>query len=169
MNRRAFDYDAYIDELEQFKKNPINLNKADENTLNDLPLLLPPQIASLLQYITLHGKLLSIYELQAVPGFDLVTIQRILPFVMVDSDISDTKVPAKKLFSKGTFTFVSRYRQNIEKSEGYKLTEGNRYLGNPFNLFIRFRYNYGTKLSYGFTAEKDAGEEFFKGSNKTRI
>lgn len=162
----SFDYDAYIDELEQFKKNPINLNKADENTLNDLPLLLPAQIASLLQYITLHGKLLSIYELQAVPGFDLITIQRILPFVMVDSDISDTKVPAKKLFSKGTFTFVSRYRQNIEKSEGYKLTEGNRYLGNPFNLFIRFRYNYGTKLSYGFTAEKDAGEEFFKGSNK---
>ena len=70
----SFDYDAFIDELEQFKKNPINLNKADENTLNDLPLLLPTQIASLLQYISLHGKLISIYELQAVPGFDLVIL-----------------------------------------------------------------------------------------------
>ncbi|MBK7148405.1 MAG: helix-hairpin-helix domain-containing protein [Bacteroidetes bacterium] len=162
----SFDYDAFIDELEQFKKNPINLNKADENTLNDLPLLLPTQIGSLLQYISLHGKLISIYELQAVPGFDLVTIQRILPYVMVDSDLSETKIPIKKLFSKGTFTFVSRYKQTIEKSEGYQLSEGNRYLGKPFNLFLRFRYNYGTRLSYGFTAEKDAGEEFFKGSNK---
>lgn len=162
----SFDYDAFIDELEQFRKNPINLNKADENTLADLPLLTPVQVTSLLQYIQLHGNLLSIYELQAVPGFDIPTIQKILPFVMVDNDIDDKVVPAAKLFSKGTFIFVSRYRQNLEKSEGYRRTDGSGYLGKPFNLFVRFRYNFGTKLSYGFTAEKDAGEQFFKGTNK---
>ena len=162
----SFDYDAFIDELEMFKKNPIAINKATAEQLTDLPILNAQQIASLLNYIELHGKLISIYELQAVPGFDIKTIQLMLPYVKVEQSISETKVPIGKLLSKGRWILVSRYRQILEKSDGYRRTDGKGYLGNPFNLFLRFRYNFGTKLSYGFTAEKDAGEEFFKGSNK---
>ena len=162
----SFDYDAFIDELEMFKKNPIAINKATAEQLTDLPILNAQQIASLLNHIELHGKLISIYELQAVPGFDIKTIQLMLPYVKVEQSISETKVPIGKLLSKGRWILVSRYRQILEKSDGYRRTDGKGYLGNPFNLFLRFRYNFGTKLSYGFTAEKDAGEEFFKGSNK---
>lgn len=162
----SFDYDAFIDELEMFKKNPIAINKATVEQLTDLPILNAQQIASLLNYIELHGKLISTYELQAVPGFDIKTIQLILPYVKVEQTISETKVPIGKLLSKGRWILVSRYRQILEKSDGYRRTDGKGYLGNPFNLFLRFRYNFGTKLSYGFTAEKDAGEEFFRGSNK---
>ena len=162
----SFDYDAFIDELEMFKKNPIAINKATVEQLTDLPILNAQQIASLLNHIELHGKLISIYELQAVPGFDIKTIQLMLPYVKVEQTISETKVPIGKLFSKGRWILVSRYRQILEKSDGYRRTDGKGYLGNPFNLFLRFRYNFGTKLSYGFTAEKDAGEEFFRGSNK---
>lgn len=162
----SFDYDAFIDELEMFKKNPIAINKATVEQLTDLPILNAQQIASLLNHIELHGKLISTYELQAVPGFDIKTIQLILPYVKVEQTISETKVPIGKLLSKGRWILVSRYRQILEKSDGYRRTDGKGYLGNPFNLFFRFRYNFGTKLSYGFTAEKDAGEEFFRGSNK---
>ena len=162
----SFDYDAFIDELEMFKKNPIAINKATVEQLTDLPILNAQQIASLLNHIELHGKLISIYELQAVPGFDIKTIQLMLPYVKVEQTISETKVPIGKLLSKGRWILVSRYRQILEKSDGYRRTDGKGYLGNPFNLFLRFRYNFGTKLSYGFTAEKDAGEEFFRGSNK---
>ena len=162
----SFDYDAFIDELEMFKKNPIAINKATVEQLTDLPILNAQQIASLLNHIELHGKLVSIYELQAVPGFDIKTIQLMLPYVKVEQTISETKVPIGKLLSKGRWILVSRYRQILEKSDGYRRTDGKGYLGNPFNLFLRFRYNFGTKLSYGFTAEKDAGEEFFRGSNK---
>lgn len=162
----SFDYDANIDELENLKEHPINLNTATASELGDLLLLSPLQISSLLNYIHRFGKLISIFELQAVPGFDMATIHKILPYIRVDSDVTEVKVPIKKLFSKGRITFVSRYRQIIEKSDGYTREDGKGYLGKPFNLFVRFRYNYGSKLSYGITAEKDAGEEFFKGSNK---
>ena len=74
----SFDYDAFIDELEMFKKNPIAINKATVEQLTDLPILNAQQIASLLNHIELHGKLISIYELQAVPGFDIKTIQLML-------------------------------------------------------------------------------------------
>lgn len=162
----TFDYDASIDELENFKEHPINLNTADAKTLDDLPLLNAQQISSLLSYIADNGKLISIFELQAVPGFDLQLINRMLPYVKVDNDVKEEHFSAKQLFSKGSFVFVTRYKQIIEKSAGYTRSDGNGYLGKPFGLFARFRYTYGNKLSYGITAEKDAGEEFFKGSNK---
>ena len=162
----TFDYDASIDELEQFKEHPINLNTADASTLDDLPLLNAQQIASLLDHIAKNGKLISIFELQAVQGFDMAIINRLLPFVKVDADVHEEHFTAKQLFSKGKFILMSRYRQIIENSAGYKRTDGSGYLGKPFALTARFRYTYGTKLSYGITAEKDAGEEFFKGSNK---
>jgi len=162
----SFDYDAYIDELEYFKEHPINLNKAEASQLDDLPLLNAQQISSLLEYIAKNGKLISIFELQAVPGFDLVLINRLLPYVKVDNDVREEHFTAKQLFGKGKFMLVTRYRQQLEKSAGYKHSDGTGYLGKPFGLFARFRYNYGTKLSYGITAEKDAGEQFFKGSNK---
>jgi hypothetical protein len=161
-----FEYDGNIDELEYFKDHPINLNIATIETLNDFPLLNTQQKTALLNYISLHGKLVSIYELQAIPGFDILTINRILPYIKVNNDVKEAVVTGKTLFGKGRFTFISRYKQTIENSDGYTRTDGKGYLGKPFNLFLRFRYNYGAKLSYGFTAEKDAGEEFFKGSNK---
>jgi hypothetical protein len=162
----TFDYDAYIDELTHFKEHPINLNKATAEELDDLPLLNAQQIAALLQHISDNGKLISIFELQAVSGFDLAFIGKILPYVKVDENVSNEHFTLKQLFSKGNFTYIARYKQTIEKSAGYQRTDGSGYLGKPFYLYTRFRYNYGTKLSYGITAEKDAGEEFFKNSNK---
>ena len=49
-------------------------------------------------------------------------------------------------------------------TSGY--TTKSRYLGNPMRLYARYRYNYGNKISYGMTAEKDPGEQFFKDTQK---
>ena len=152
--------------MENFKEHPINLNKATTDDLNDFPLLNAQQITNLLTHISKNGKLLSVYELQGIPGFDLELINRMLPYITVDNNLQDTRIPIKKLLSKGSFVWVSRYKQILEKSAGYLRNDGKGYLGKPFSLFTRFRYTYGNKLSYGITAEKDAGEQFFKGSNK---
>jgi hypothetical protein len=162
----SFDFDGYVDELENFRKRPLDLNKASVNDLNDLTFLTPQQINSLVNHRAIFSKFISIFELQAVPNFDLGTIYRMLPFVKVGNTLTEEHFTAKELFAKGRVNFISRYRQIIEKSNGYTRSDGKGYLGRPFNLYVRFRYNYGTKFSYGFTAEKDAGEEFFKNSNK---
>ena len=41
-----------------------------------------------------------------------------------------------------------------------------QYKGSQQRYYARYRYNYGNKISYGITAEKDPGEEFFTGSQK---
>ncbi|MBK9628892.1 MAG: hypothetical protein IPO56_14685 [Flavobacteriales bacterium] len=40
------------------------------------------------------------------------------------------------------------------------------YLGSPFRLYTRYRFRYRQNISFGFVAEKDEGEQFFKGRNE---
>lgn len=40
------------------------------------------------------------------------------------------------------------------------------YLGSPWKLYTRYRFQYRRNISFGVTAEKDEGEEFFKGTQK---
>ena len=164
-----FQYDGSIDDLENLRKRPVNLNKATREELSEIVLLNTQQIQALLMYREKHGRLISIYELQAIPYWDVATIKAVLPFVKVNTDISEPYTPIKDLFTKGNYQFITRYQQVIEKSSGYNVPDDptkQYYQGSPFRLFGRFRYSWGTKLSYGFTVDKDAGEEFFKGSNK---
>src|ERR1044071_6913491 len=73
--------DSYLQQLEQFRKNPVNLNIADENDLKELKILSGLQIANLISYRKLFGNLISIYELQAIPSWDIYTIKKLLPFI----------------------------------------------------------------------------------------
>jgi hypothetical protein len=164
-----FSFDASIDDLENLKKRPLNLNTASAGELSEIVLLSAQQIDELQRYIMRHGKLISIYELQAVPLWDIATIKTVMPYIRVNENLQDLHVPLKDLFTKGNTMFLSRYQQQIERSRGYTVPDNltkQFYQGSPFRLFARFRYTYGTQMSYGFTADKDAGEEFFTGSNK---
>jgi len=69
----------------------------------------------------------------------------------------------------GDNTLLLRATQTLEKSKGYNipLVPGNNYyLGAPQKILMRYKYNYKNILQYGIVAEKDAGEQFFKGAQK---
>ena len=72
--------DSYLQQFEHFKKHPLNLNAADANELKELIFLNDLQIDNLISYRNLLGKLISIYELQSIPAWDIATIKRILAF-----------------------------------------------------------------------------------------
>src|ERR1700730_5552931 len=55
--------DSYLQQLQEFRRRPINLNEADENELNQLKILTTIQINNLLRYRSLLGKLIDVYEL----------------------------------------------------------------------------------------------------------
>lgn len=163
-----YDFDTYFEIFSYFSENPINLNKATHEELAELHILSSLQINNLLNYVESERKLITIYELQAVPNFDLNTIYNILPFVRVTGNIEDFHVPMKKLVINGTHQFFIRYTQQFPLKNGFLKDENDnsRFKGDPTKLYFRYKYNFSNKLSYGITAEKDAYEEFFKGSNK---
>ena len=165
-----FDFNTVFEELQFYQENPIDLNEAGEEDLQSLQLLSDIQILELLNYRRMAGDLISIYELQAIPSFDLLTIRRILPYVTVDKGIDDYQLSIPRMLAEGQNELYLRWSRIAEEQKGYSpLEEGQtaqRYLGSPNQFYLRFKHSYSNKLSYGITAEKDRGEEFFAGSNK---
>lgn len=158
--------DSYLQQLDQFLKNPINLNTAEDYELKELKILTGLQIQNLLSYRKIFGKFVSIYELQAIPAWDVATIKKILPFVTVAEPVSVKEELSKRL-QGGDHSLLFRFSQVLETARGFDhSTSGTKYLGGPQKLFFRYRYQYKNLLQYGLAGDKDAGEQFFKGAQK---
>ncbi len=160
--------DSYLIEMEHYKKNPVNINSVTETVLKTFRVLTPMQIESFLSYRNVLGKFINIYELQAVPGWDIATIQKIKNYLTVNEK-TDIITSLRRRIQGGEHTVLMRVSQVMEKSQGYlanPLAGKNYYKGSPQKIFARYRYNYKNLLQYGVVAEKDAGEQFFKGDEK---
>ncbi len=160
--------DSYLQQMVQFIKNPVELNYADAGELSQLRILTPIQVQNFILYRSLVGKLVDIYELQAVPGWDINTIQKIRPYINVSILVSAVDVVKQRL-KKGEHSILARVSQVLERSKGYlpdSSTANNFYPGSPQKILLRYKYMYKDLLQYGISAEKDAGEQFFKGKQK---
>ena len=161
------DYEAIYELLFQLYQDPIDLNKTDAEELQATYLLSPSQLSNLLEYRLKNGSLVSIYELQAIPEFDLITIQNLLPFVTVGENGVKTKNFWQRLEAEENTYLLLRHRRTWETRRGYTPpdttrngTLSSRYLGDPNEVYLRFRTQRARDFSMGFTLEKDAGEQF---------
>ncbi|MBL7702676.1 MAG: helix-hairpin-helix domain-containing protein [Ferruginibacter sp.] len=160
--------DSYLQQMVQFIKNPVQLNYADAAELNQLRMLTSMQIQNFIMYRSLVGKLIDVYELQAVPGWDINIIQKIRPYISVSIKVSPVDAVKTRLKS-GEHSVLFRASQVLERSKGYLLdsfTTTNVYPGSPQKFLFRYKYAYKNLFQYGIVAEKDAGEQFFKGKQK---
>ncbi len=160
--------DVWLQQLIDFKKNPININTADEPELKQLRVLSQLQITSLLKYRNVVGVLVNILELQAVPNWDVETIKKVLPYINVKNGINISDFFNKR-FKGGENSLLLRLHQVVEKAKGFtdSTSTGNFYPGSPQRLFFRYRYSYKNLLQYGVVGEKDPGEQFFKGTQNS--
>ena len=166
VNQSETEDDSYLQQLEQFKKNPVNLNEADETELRELRILSELQIQYFISYRKLFGKLIDIYELQAVPSWDIVTIRKLLPFIALSSPVS-VKEDFMHRIRGGDHSLLLRISQVIERSKGFHNTSsGTTYAGSPQHLLFRYRYVYKNLMHWGLLGDKDAGEQFFRGAQK---
>ncbi|HEU4573760.1 MAG TPA: hypothetical protein VFS36_02060 [Chitinophagaceae bacterium] len=166
VNEAETEDDSYVQQLVVYKKHPLNLNTAGDDDLRDLGLLTDLQIINFLRYRKLLGRLISIYELQAVPGWDVYTIKKIVPFVRIGDAVTISEHIRERLRG-GDHSLLLRYSQLLEKPVGYTPKPGGSYyLGGRQKLFFRYRYQYKTNFQYGLTGDKDAGEQFFRGPQR---
>jgi len=154
-------------------ENPLNLNSATADNLKQLNLLNDVQINDLLLHRKINGNFISIYELQSLKYWSMETIYLVLPFVKVDDKFDQLHVSFKEALKYGVFEGFFRYQLIPEEKRGYadvsdsiKATSNSYYYGDPSRLYSRLRFSYRTNLSIGITAEKDPGEQFFRGAQK---
>ncbi len=167
------DLTDVVERLNYYFDKPLNINGATFDELRDLSLLSEVQINDLLLHRKLFGKLISKYELQSLKYWDLQTIDLVLPFIRVDDKLDNLHLTFKEAIKEGNIELFMRYQATPEEKNGYATVpdsviqnSNSYYYGNSDRYYTRLRYSYRTNLSAGITAEKDPGEEFFKGTQR---
>lgn len=161
------DYESIYEVLFQLYLNPIDINRADAEILQATYLLNPSQISQLISYRNQFGSLLSLYELQAVPEFDLQTIENLAPFITTgDSGLKGKKFWDRIKAEEQAYVLF-RHQRTWETRKGFTPadissngTVSSRYLGDPNTIYLRFRIQHPRDFSMGITLDKDAGEQF---------
>ncbi len=160
------NYEDLYESLLLYYTTPLNLNEVSRAELASLYLLSPQQLGAFFDYRSEQGKLLSIYELQSIPGFDQATIERMLPFAAVSPPLTAVQLSQKPVQS-ASHTLLFRWTKGLEIREGYRprttVQNGDTfkikpYAGSSDKIYGRFRSVLRNRYSLGITFEKDAGE-----------
>jgi hypothetical protein len=178
-----------LDRLDQ----PLDLNAATARDLEELYMLTGIQVNAILAHRARFGPFISIYELQTIDELDLATLEALRPFVTVQAEGS-SRTPWRVMWANGNHEVLLRTQVSIQQRKGYLgggdpfgspwvdpdgdplpdvgdphvmdslRSNGKVYLGSPWKAYARYRFRYRRNISFGLTAEKDEGEEFFRGS-----
>lgn len=165
------DNDAGLNDLtealEYRLEEPLNINDATSAELRKLGLLNDIQVKNLIDYRNKYGRFYSIYELKAIEGLGRMSLEKIIPFVLVGPP-TEKAPPAKKLlrgrhelFLRAERKIVSRAAYHIPADSLQSEQPGSFYLGDPNRYYLRYRYRAARHFGLGLTADKDAGEMFF--------
>ncbi|MFA7081224.1 MAG: hypothetical protein WC135_01305 [Bacteroidales bacterium] len=159
------DKQTLIEDLYYLSLNPVNINSADENTLQ-LMGLDDFQILSLKRYIKETHQILSVYEIPLINGFSEETLNQILPYIFVAPVKYKPSLNIDSVLSKSIHDIRLQYKKVLEKAWGYRRDDDKGYQGKNFSNSLRYNLNYFNRLSFSIIADNDAGEPFFNSKQK---
>lgn len=161
-----------VDDYIYLHTHPININNADSVELQQLAFLTDGQVSAICRYVSRYGALYSVGELMLVPELDYHTRQLLSYFVTFgepNKDEESLRDTWHRMLTQGRSELYSRTDVPLYKRAGYApRTQGELeaspslyYTGNTLYHNLRYNYRYRTNLSWGVSAEKDAGEPLF--------
>lgn len=161
------DYTELFERIENWVEHPLQINQVDYEDLSEIPFLNALEINAILQHRSVHGKLISLFELQAIPILSVEKAELLAQLCTVGSIEDQYQLSIPKMIAEAKNELFIKWRYVLEDQEGYirDTSYDNRYLGNSHRYYTRYKLDYLNKLRIGFTMEKDAGESFFQGSN----
>ena len=143
------DFEELTEQLSFLHDNPINLNRTNADELSRLSFLSERQIDDILLYAYQHP-FSSLYELQLIRSLPSYVVRNMLPFVYVgESKEKPFYVSDLLKFAKQELTVRTDVR-DIEARQK-----------DPVYLSVKYRYDYGKKVQFGFQAEHDAGDKWY--------
>ncbi len=154
------DEEEWQETLYHYYLSPLDLNKASREDLEGLSLLSPAELQSFFEHLRKYGPLVSVYELQAIKDWEVSTIRKLLPFVVVGEKFDKEKF-FKRIRNNSNHSLSFRTDRILQRKKGFISDEkGERkYLGTPYRHIIRYRNSVGRDFSIGLVMEKDAGEQ----------
>jgi len=166
----TIDYTDLQAQFEYYYDNKLNLNKITDYELRQLLFLKQSEVLSIINHKKLYGDFESIYELQAIANLSDENIFFLKHFVTVMEGNKQLKLSEIKEIGKTEIVF--QHENDFEQRAGYntealKAQNKQYYLGSPYRYVLRAKQKIGKNIDIGFIAEKDAGEQFFNGNQKS--
>ncbi len=154
------DISVVLDRLEALYFNPMNINEASYDELQESRLLSEIQINDLVYHKATYGDLILMEELQSIPSFTVADITRIRSFMEV-SDEQKLPIGFGQMVQSTRHELYLKWAQTLEDKLGYLSREDTppAYLGDKNKLQLRYKGSYENKLRFGLIAEKDEGEQ----------
>lgn len=158
------DYSILIDDLMHLYYQPLNINTAQREDLQRIFFLSDAHIEALLFQRYQVGAYWSVYELQAVEGFNRQIIEWLDPLIVFEEGHSGQ---VRKFRPKGDLFLRTQW--TIETPRGYKGTEDNPppFKGDKMKYYSRLEWQPLRTLEFGVVTEKDAGEPMFDSNIST--
>lgn len=143
-------------------ENPLNINTATKEDLEQFPFLSQEEITDILEYLYTYGGMKTTAELAMVRSLTAEKQQLLRQFIFIGETPRRSRFPSVKnilKYGKSNLLFTA----NIPTYE----REGDRngYLGYPYRHSLRYKFSYGDYLKVGLVGAQDAGEPFFSGGN----
>lgn len=140
-----------LDAYARLSRHPLHLNHANARAISASGLLTPYQAASLIDYRSRHGDVLSFSELAAVNGFGEAFADALRYFVVLDSDRGPGSVETGR---RADAELILRTTMKGETDSGGDCSYG-----------AKLRFSYGDNLSLGVTAKRPYGADGFAPSS----
>jgi hypothetical protein len=149
------DFTQIIEDIEAYLDKPISINTASAEELMNFPLISPSEAASIVQHRITFGYFLRIDELQVI-GLQPEHIRALSFFINTALPLSETLRGLGKRMQHGKLEIIStnKHKQPLDLPDSI--------LGNLLQQSVRIRYTMPGHYSMGITAEKDAGERYWK-------
>jgi len=141
----------YIDQLRELADNPVKINSSGEEEISRLFFLSDFQVKVLADYIRSSGKIISVFEIANIPGFDKETAKTMIPFISLDIKSVSYSAPLR---------WRNTLITNISDKPGPKDPSS---LGSSVRILTKYMFTSGS-FSGGFSAEKDPGEKLISGN-----
>jgi hypothetical protein len=142
---------TYIERLNELAENPVHVNRPGEDELLRLFFLSDFQVKALADYAHSSGRIVSVYELATIPGFDKETVEMLTPFITLDyRPVNDSD--------------SLRWRNSVISNLSIRPAPSDTtLLGSNWKSLTKYKFSAGV-FSGGFTMEKDPGEKLLTGN-----
>lgn len=152
--------DDYIEMMQGYAENPINLNDTCSDALEDLFFLSDLQRAELKAYIAQNGQMASLAELYLLNSMDSATVRMLCSFATA-APVDNEHIGIGQMMKRGHSWLTVGTKRVFPSGRGY---EEDLYAGSPFRLYFKYNFTYSNRVSFQFSGEKDAGEAFVFGT-----
>lgn len=170
LQQTIFNLDEELSQeaLEELLENPLRINFSSLSAFEAFPLFTRFMAASLYDYISKSGPVISYYELASVPGFDRDIVDFLAPFIDLSVRRRVTLKSLPGAISQGRSQLLIRGSIHAGRQDGYKpiskeeleKSPNSRYIGPPGRVYGQYKYEIPGLIKLSLTSEKDPGEHW---------